>query len=240
MKRYAPELIALALAGLLAVALTTFCPAAEAPAVGYEHELVIVKLADGETAQVLRSDFTPVVSHADPDALVFTGPPGFHYCVVVSDGNGLKPFLFVEIRQRDNPPTPPTPVPPTPPDPDVPDPPDPVDPPNVYGVGLVAFNEAVKLADPAGVLIVADAFASGAGNLAGIQTSDLIGDINRATKVVYDAITQAMTDEQEERWKPWQRAISAAMGESWRAGDKTRDAQIGRMDEVEKALRVVK
>lgn len=209
---------------------TDCCHAATVPAQSPEHSLVKVRLAPGETAIVARFDNNrprPVASEPVEGGLIFTGPPGYYTIIV-------QPLQWLEAEiVAGSSPTPPTPVPPAPPGPAPPIVP------NTYGVGHAIYASAVKTNDPAGARILAEIFAAGAGRLAGLQAADIVDDVNTVNVWIRTEIDSRL-GANAARWAPWRADAKLALTTAWRAGHQTRDAYVGVLDEISKALGAVK
>lgn len=220
------------LAWLTAAALlivTNCCHAATAPARVPEHELCKVTLGPGEQAQVLRladNRLRPVRSEPTDGGILFTGRPGY-YTVIV------QPLQLLEVEiyaDGDPPPAPPNPPGPPPAPPTVPD---------KYGIGPAVYTSAVKIGDPASAKVLAEIFASASGRLAGLQAADVVDDINTINVWVRGEIDSRL-GANAAKWAPWRADAKLALTTAWRAGHQTRDAYVGVLDEISKALGAVK
>ena len=212
------------------VGIASLCRGATVPEKSPEHSLVRVKLDAGEQAQVVRLDanrLRPVQSVAIDGGLVFTGPPGF-YTVIVQPLQLLEAEI-VEGGIAPPLPGPPPPAPPTPPSPSVP---------NRYGVGQRIYAAAVTVGDPAGVKVISEIFASAAGRLAGLQSADVVDDINAVNVTVRTEIDARVAN--VANWAAWRTEAKNALTAAWRAGHQTREAYVGVLDEIAKALAEVK
>lgn len=211
--------------------LAALCQGATVPARSPEHELVKVTLAAGEQAQVVRLDqnrLRPVASLPVEGGLVFTGKPGF-YTIIVQPLQLLEAEIVAGGPTPPAPPTPPGPTPPVPPAPSVPD---------RYKVGQRTYAAAMAIGDPAGAAVLSDIFSAASGRLAGLQSADVVDDINEVNVWVRTQIDARVPN--VARWAPWRAEAKDALTAAWRAGHQTRDAYVGVLDEISQALKVVK
>lgn len=176
------------------------CSAADAPQRVERDRLVRVRLAPEERAFIFGEGFTPVEIEPVASGLVFVGPPG-RYAILVF-GPASQQQLFVEIvdPSKPGPIVPPRPPEP-PPGPPIP-PPDPT--PSVqnsYGVGLPAYENALKLALADECRQLSVAFSEAANDL---HTGRLPADV----KAKLDAVIDSLSPRWRSEWLP---PVSAAV-----------------------------
>ena len=206
----------------LMVAFASVAAAAEVQPTYPEYSLCKIKLAEGESVSVLSRSFDPVAVVQGSAIAVFTGRPD-RYAVIVSEAGGGTRILFTEIRRGDAP------------DPG-PDNPTPVVPPNAYGVGKIAYDNAVSVGDKAGAAVLADIWSSGASKFAATSTGNLIADVTAINQEIAANSRARLAD--SARWSTWATSVKTALAATWDRGNNTRDAYAATMREVAEAMRL--
>lgn len=205
--------------------LASVAVAAEVQPAYPEYSLCRIKLAEGESVSVLSRSFEPVAVVQGSAIAVFTGRPD-RYAVIVSEVGGGTRILFTEIRRGD-----------APPDPGPgPDNPTPVVPPNAYGVGKVAYDNAVSVGDKAGAAVLADIWSSGASKFAATSSGNLIADVTAINQEIAANSRARLAD--SARWSTWATSVKTALAATWDRGNNTRDAYAATMREVAEAMRL--
>lgn len=194
---------------VILVALVLLCntiPAATVEPSGIvpPYTLIRVRLAEGERAWILSSSFEPVDLELCNSALiVWTGPPGKY--VVLTWTPTTQGQMLVNIG---TPPTPPPPIPPPDPPPPTPPPPDPPGPdvkvPNEYGIGKVAYTEALKVGKPAEAAELAAAAKNALSKLVTGAT----------TPAGAEAIVRTKREQLSAAWGSWEQAVEAALAKA--------------------------
>lgn len=204
-------------------AIPTIAYALDVPAKVAPYSLVRVKLDEGERCFVLAADLSPVEIARIQGGLVFTGPPGRYAVLAFTDNESSQRIVTIGT---DPGPGPKPPIPPGP-APDVP---------NAYGVGKIAYDQAVRVARPAHCTAIAGVFDAASVRLLSLNSPDSIDDINLVVREIHDQTTAAVGADVS-LWSPWRASMNEAFNALWRSGRTTKADCAGAFKEVSIALR---
>ena len=166
------------------------------------YSLVRVNLEAGERAWIISEKFTAVDVEQCGSRLVWTGPPGRYAILSWTESQQTQQIVTIG-GTGPNPPDPPNPPPPNP---DPPNPPDPPTPPpiailNDYGIGGIAYQEALKVNVPAEARVLGDA--------ARLALNALIE--GRVTPAGAEAVLKSKRELLKGNWQGWEAKVEQAM-----------------------------